>query len=600
MKRAFWLAGLALLLLAVPGTATAGWWVDRRLLHMSAHGTLSCRDCHEDISLEQHPRPVEVRKSRREFFQPDDCLACHDTVTDHLASGRHGRRRGVDAARYAHCIRCHRPHRQSFVDASSRPTGADTCARCHDPQQALPEPAAEDRACIECHQKPDPASPEGAARIRGFCLYCHAAGTEPAQQATGQIIGLMDPASTSERPHAAMACTTCHPEAARFGHHRQQPADCQACHARHDEKSIGDAHLLVECGACHLRGVDPVREPVSRRVTWTTPRRPGQPLEVHRVRLADREEACRRCHRANNSVGAASMVLPAKSILCMPCHPATFSAGDFLTLIGLGFLAAGLAGLAAVVFTVSGGGRKAAAAAGRPQTRKARQRVRAAARILRAIFWDVLLQRRLYRRSRLRWGFHALIFMPLAFRFTWGMVGLLGSLWYPDSSWVWELLDKNRPLGAFLFDLTGLMLLAGVGLALLRGSLRNHFQPPGLPRHAPLALILLGAIAAVGFVLEGMRIAMSGWPQGSAYALAGYALSRLLGDRPLWIGLYGIVWYLHAALVAGFVAILPFTRMFHIILAPLSLALSAVAAQDHARKGPRRDETCVSRSQAVP
>lgn len=272
----------------------------------------------------------------------------------------------------------------------------------------------------------------------------------------------------------------------------------------------------------------------------------------------------------------------------MPCHPATFSAGDLPTLIGLGLLAVGVAILAGVLFTASGPG------GGRAGARKHRGRARGAAEILKALFWDVLLQRRLYRRSRARWGFHALIFMPLAFRFTWGLAGLLGSLWRPESPWVWELLDKNRPTGAFLFDLTGLMLLSGVGFALLRGSLRNRFQAPGLPRHAPLALILLGTIAAGGFLLEALRIAMNGWPPGSRYALLGYALSRLLGDRPLWTGLYGIVWYLHAALVAAFAAILPFTRMFHIILAPLTLALSAASAQAHPRQGPRRGDERLS------
>ena len=47
-----------------------------------------------------------------------------------------------------------------------------------------------------------------------------------------------------------------------------------------------------------------------------------------------------------------------------------------------------------------------------------------------------------------------------------------------------------------------------------------------MPQHRRLASGLLGAIVVVGFVLEGMRIAMTGYPPGSAYALVGDALSR--------------------------------------------------------------------------
>jgi nitrate reductase gamma subunit len=40
-------------------------------------------------------------------------------------------------------------------------------------------------------------------------------------------------------------------------------------------------------------------------------------------------------------------------------------------------------------------------------------------------------------------------------------------------------------------------------------------------------------------------------------------------------GIYGYVWYLHAILTGAFLVYLPFSRMFHMIMAPVGLAMNA-------------------------
>ena len=67
---------------------------------------------------------------------------------------------------------------------------------------------------------------------------------------------------------------------------------------------------------------------------------------------------------------------------------------------------------------------------------------------------------------------------------------------------------------------------------------------------------------------------MSGSPSGAEFAFVGYGLSRLLTGVDL-TGLYGYVWYAHAILTGVFVAYLPFSRMIHMITAPLALALNS-------------------------
>jgi nitrate reductase gamma subunit len=188
---------------------------------------------------------------------------------------------------------------------------------------------------------------------------------------------------------------------------------------------------------------------------------------------------------------------------------------------------------------------------------------------------DGLLQRRLFRVSRERWLLHALIFYPFIFRFVWGLSALAASLWRPEWSVAWVMLNKNHPLTAFLFDLSAMMVIIGVvGMIMRRSQKRSNEKLSGLPPADWTAYALLGSIIIVGFILEGMRMAMTGSPDGAPYAFVGDAISRMLAGFEL-TGIYGYVWYLHAVLTGAFLVYLPFSRMFHMIIAPISLAMNA-------------------------
>jgi len=85
----------------------------------------------------------------------------------------------------------------------------------------------------------------------------------------------------------------------------------------------------------------------------------------------------------------------------------------------------------------------------------------------------------------------------------------------------------------------------------------------------------------IGYLLEGMRMAMTGSPGGAPYAFVGDAVSRMLTGLEL-TGIYGYVWYLHALLTGAFIVYLPFSRMFHMIMAPVVLAMNA-ASSSHSK-----------------
>lgn len=102
----------------------------------------------------------------------------------------------------------------------------------------------------------------------------------------------------------------------------------------------------------------------------------------------------------------------------------------------------------------------------------------------------------------------------------------------------------------------------------------------GLPKPDWVALGLLGGIVIVGFLLEGMRITMTGTPPGSPYAFLGYAVSRLFVGVSSLPNLYGYGWYLHAIMTGALLAYLPFSNLLHIIMAPLVMAMNAVSRSE--------------------
>ncbi len=573
-------------LLWINTTAEAAWLIDAERFHVSVHGQLSCRDCHEDINEKKfHPDPANVNKALKDFFHPGQCTACHEEVADEIAGDSHGGQAATPWQRFDNCIECHDPHYQvSDGDNVSIPDlnqPADVkCSRCHEFHAKLPDLSDEDPSCLQCHLVVAGDDPPPVEKIAPFCFHCHNSNNRAPGWQTSSY-PLIDEAHYASTPHADVSCLVCHPRAAQFGHSDQLVGDCKQCHRPHDEKTTHDAHADVTCGACHLDAVVAERDPGSGRLGWRKPRNANRISPIHQMQTPEKEASCHVCHVKGNSIGAAAMVLPAKSIICMPCHTATFSIGDTVTVLSLVLFVLGFFAVGSVWF--SGGDPSAGTG---PKLKKS---IGAVFRtvfssqffvIFKSLMLDGLLQRRLFRVSRERWLLHALIFYPFIFRFVWGVSALLASLWRPEWSATWVMLNKNHPLTAFLFDLSAMMVIIGiVGMIMRRLQKRSNEKLSGLPPADWTAYALLGSIIIVGFILEGMRIAMTGSPDGAAYAFVGDAIGRMLAGFEL-TGIYGYVWYLHAILTGAFLVYLPFSRMFHMIIAPISLAMNA-AAESH-------------------
>ena len=569
----FTTASLWLVLVVAPlaaGTPNS-WLIDAARFHLSAHGQYSCATCHDSVADNAaHPDPRNVNQPPAR--PAEGCWVCHDTPRAGVAQDQHGHIKEQYAGQFRNCVSCHDPHtvikaadRDSrHITAEKRPQ--EQCGGCHAARQELPKPAAEDARCLSCHQGGFVSRERAAA----LCLHCHGEGTSDAQIATARVAQAIDAADYRLTSHAGVPCATCHPSAAAYGHAHQAEGNCVPCHMPHYSQAR-DPHVNVDCRACHVSGGRLAL--ADGRVVRQRVAGAGLAARTHGLVRRPSRQDCERCHFEGNRLGASAMVLPAKSILCVGCHAATLSVNDAVTIPSAAVFLLGLG--VAMSLWLSGAGNRI----GGLKTVFSPRILWA----LESLLVDTVLQRRLLRQSAARWVIHSLIFLPFAIRFAWGSVALIASWTGAHGAWFGALIDKNDPVTALLFDLTGLSVLVGVCAAVARGIATRRQRLPGLPGQDHWTLAAIGSVVAIGFVLEGMRMAMTSVSGGAAFL--GYAISRAFTAGPALAHAYGYVWYLHAALTGAFVAYFPFSRMFHIMVAPVALAVRAVRRGSRAAYG---------------
>jgi nitrate reductase gamma subunit len=434
-----------------------------------------------------------------------------------------------------------------------------------------------ERVCLDCHRRPNIQSNEGALSSQALCFECHA--REGLKRSWGEtaVPWQVTPESFAGNRHRVVACVACHTDVARSPHQTRAGAQCLSCHTVHGEGAAHDPHLRVSCQACHRRSVSMVLNKATDRVVLSRLDERGAPIPLTDHRLPDTrdKEFCQRCHRPGNAVGAAAAVLPSKSLLCLPCHYAPIAVGHplfwtALIIFGLGLLLTGM-------FWFSGSVQGEETSAHRKISLGAEAAwatvfSRDFWSILKTGFFDVLLQRRILQESVKRWSIHSLIYYALLLRFGLALFTHFTYFFKPGGALAYALIDKNHPFVALVNDLLGLLMLLGLVFAVIQRYLE---KPPQAVREGKdnWALAILGGLVIVGFFLEGARILTTQVPaEKAAYAFIGYLLSRVLAWFPAdWSAAYVYFWYAHAALGALLVAYLPFGKLKHIFVTPLSL-----------------------------
>ncbi len=447
--------------------------------------------------------------------------------------------------------------------------------------QQLMSPYAngKERVCLDCHRLPNINTNEGVIASRAMCMECHEK-EECKKDLEGQSVSVQVGGNAfGKTRHKYVACIQCHTDVARLPHKTRVGAQCLSCHSVHGEKEIHDPHLRVRCQACHRTSKFVVldKEADQVRLSHFDKNHRPIPLTNHLLSATDEDKLCARCHFKGNQVGAAAVILPSKSILCLICHTSPIAMGHSLFWIPFGILILGILGTILFWFKGSVGGEKESL---HRKIAIASEKIWGAVfsrdifRLIGVFVLDVVLQRRILQESVRRWGLHSLIYLSILLRFSLSIFTLAVFNLWPQSSFAVALINKNDPFVAFVYDLLGLFILIGICWAAIQRFVTkpdhvvSEFQDN-------FALILIGLLVLVGFKLEAVRILMTQIPAHTAvYSFVGYPLSRLFAMFNLdWSYLYPFVWYAHAFLGAVLVAYLPYGKMKHVINTPLNLLL---------------------------
>ena len=437
------------------------------------------------------------------------------------------------------------------------------------------------RDCLDCHRYPNVATNAGGFASQFFCLECHRKETCTRTVQKEKVSLKVDPQAIEKGPHAFVGCISCHTDVARSPHRSTTGAHCISCHPVHNGAGdIHAPHLRVRCQACHSvsKFVYLDRETHEVRLAHKNGKRTPIGLTDHALQDTDRKDFCERCHTKGNEVGAADIVLPSKSVLCIMCHTSSLTMGGPLFWAAFVLFIVGILTMVHFWFLGSVQGEEKSLHRKIALTSESIWGTlfsRNLFAVLKTLMLDVVLQRRLLQESVKRWFIHALIFLPILFRFLLSVFTFFVSRIGPESPLSLVLIDKNSGFTAFVNDLCGILILVGIVLAALQ---RLIIKPPHVISEYKdnLALLLIGLLVLLGFVTEGARILMTQIPpEVGLYSFIGYPLSRLFSFIAVnWSALYPYLWWGHALTGAIFVAYLPFGKMRHMFNTPLTLLMN--------------------------
>jgi hypothetical protein len=247
-------------------------------LAASAHGSMTCADCHDGFRRFPHAESATTRS----------CRSCHEDVSGSWDEGVHA----LDSA--ATCAACHGTHEVAPASELRTTEGAltmrEACGSCHfEPATAAYDPHADSVSCAGCHEphrtlpvEDDRASTHPLNQAR-TCGACHdtVAGAWSADVHGGVVPELSTPggrvpegASRAEPP----ACSGCHGyhdmvAPAGAGFRREMVERCAHCHEPYAESFADSYHgqattlgseIVATCADCHgSHGILPASDPRS-------------------------------------------------------------------------------------------------------------------------------------------------------------------------------------------------------------------------------------------------------------------------------------------------------------------------------------------------
>lgn len=167
------------------------------------------------------------------------------------------------------------------------------------------------------------------------------------------------------------------------------------------------------------------------------------------------------------------------------------------------------------------------------------------------------------------WGTFALLMGTIIATVDWDITYLIFDFQFLTNGWylAYEI----------ILDILGLFLMVGIGMAAYR---RYRVRPARLEdipgsnssRDDAFVLIMMTLVLITGYLIEGLRLAVE-QPDWAAWSPVGNAMAAViiaLGD-PLNETLHLTVWIVHLLIALVFLASVPFSKLFHLIAAPVNI-----------------------------
>jgi ribosomal protein L40E len=141
----------------------------------SAHGTIGCTGCHEDITKAKHPgkRPIS---SARDYSlaQNENCRRCHSARFEAYEGSIHASLAGSGNPAAPLCSDCHEAHAVQTM-AVYEPVTGEPCKSCHDDIYQAYSSSVHVQApiCADCHHAHDVTAAAAGDHLKNTCIGCH-------------------------------------------------------------------------------------------------------------------------------------------------------------------------------------------------------------------------------------------------------------------------------------------------------------------------------------------------------------------------------------------------------------------------------------------
>lgn len=148
----------------------------------------------------------------------------------------------------------------------------------------------------------------------------------------------------------------------------------------------------------------------------------------------------------------------------------------------------------------------------------------------------------------------------------------IGTVLIAADYWIFTFLRGSVYLFfSLLMDLAGVLLMGGLIWALIR---RYISRVPRLERHLSDLIVPAGLILVVasGYMTEASRLAAQ-QPAWAGWSIIGNAIGAIWSSPATAINGYRFFWWAHACLSLALIAYIPYSKLFHILAAPLSVYL---------------------------